>query len=87
MASAYQERYGLGEGDEYELGLPESPTYNTADMKEAAIVKWRTECFERIGFVAVAALALAMRKDIDREKVERMVAGGCRPVVAMEILL
>lgn len=68
----------LGEGDEYELRPPGDLTYELDDPKQREIVAWRVACFERLGFGPTAASAMAVRRDIDREQVERMVARGAR---------
>lgn len=76
-----------GDGDEYELRPPGAPVYNVDEPKEAAIVGWRSECFERMGFGQTAALALAMRRDVDREQVKGLVHEGCAVGLIMEIVL
>lgn len=76
----------LGEGDEYELRAGD-PLYNVGDPKEAQIVGWRVDCFERLGFAHTAALALAMRRDVDRSQVENLVAKGAAHAQVMGILL
>jgi hypothetical protein len=75
------------DGEEYELRPPGDPVYNVDEPKEAQIVGWRTECFERLGFGPTAAVALAVRRDVDRENVKRLVVEGCSVGLIMEIVL
>ena len=69
----------LGEGDEYDL-VPDDgePVYNLQEREGRKIVSWRLACFERLGFGPTAAVALAMRRDIDRHDVEVLLAKGAR---------
>lgn len=66
----------IGEGEEYEMRSAGDPVYNVNDAKERGIVAWRVDCFERLGFRGTAALALAMRRDVDRERVEKLATQG-----------
>lgn len=66
----------IGQGEEYVLGDPFDPTYDVHDPAQRKIVKWRDECFSALGFGPTQALALAMRRDVDREAVTRMVRSG-----------
>jgi hypothetical protein len=63
------------EGEEYELRRPgDARLYDTE--VDAKIIAWRAECFVRLGFTPLAARALAMRRDVDREQVERLLKLG-----------
>jgi len=54
---------------------------------DAKIIDWRLGCFTRLGFSKLDASALSVRRDIDRQVVADMVAGGCPPHVVMDIVL
>ena len=76
---------GLGEGEEYELRAPGERLYMMAtDMR---VIGWRVECFEARGFEHLDALALALRRDIGREEVDRLRDEGATPKQVMDILL
>lgn len=66
----------LGAGEEYELRREHTPRYDLSDDRELRIVKWRTECFERAGLPPLVSSEIALRKDIDRSRVESLVANG-----------
>jgi len=62
-----------------------TPLYHPdADEK---IVAWRTLSFLRLGFSTLDASALAIRKDIDREHVQRLVREGCSAGLILRIVL
>lgn len=50
------------------------------------LVAWRLDSFERLGFDALEASALAVRRDIDREHVQRMLNGGASHAQVMAIV-
>lgn len=50
------------------------------------IVRWRLDSFERLGFGVLEASALSVRRDIDREDVERMLKGGASHAQVMSIV-
>lgn len=75
----------VGEGEEYELRTDADRLYDIE--ADAKVVGWRTDAFKALGFSAFAAAALAVRKDVDREKVQRMVGGGATPLQVAAILL
>jgi hypothetical protein len=52
-----------------------------------AVVEWRFDELERAGFDAVGSLALALSPDVDLGLARRLVADGCPPGLAAEILL
>lgn len=87
MALRRQRLPEVGEGDEYEMRAPDDLLYNVEDSKEHRIVLWRLDCFERLGFSPTAAAALAVRRDIDRQKVQDMLLAGARPLQVAAILL
>jgi hypothetical protein len=76
MTTQQQALPALGQGEEYELRVADDPVYNVDDEREAAIVRWRLDCFERAGMESLAATALAVRRDVDRVSVERMLSAG-----------
>lgn len=70
-----QPREDLGQGEEYELRAPsDRPTYDY--RVDAKIIGWRAECFEARGFGPAVAALLAMRRDVDRVQVERLLDQG-----------
>lgn len=54
---------------------------------DAGIVAWRTLCFMRMGFREFHATSLALRRDVDREHVERLVREGCSVGLILDIVL
>ena len=73
--------------EEYDISPPENPIYELADPEQARIVMWRLDCFEKLGFTRTAATALAIRRDIERTRVEGLVAQGAFPHQVIGILL
>lgn len=55
-------------------------------VADTKIVTWRLDSFERLGFDALEASALSVRRDIDREHVERMLKGGASHAQVMGIV-
>lgn len=84
---ARQKLAELGEGDEYELRPADSLTYDASDPEQRKVVSWRVACFEALGFGTTAAIAMAVRKDIDRTQVEAMLSGGATLAQVVEIVL
>ena len=77
----------LGEGEEYVLRAPGDLTYDVASPYDAKVIGWRAECFERAGLDALDATALAVRRDVDRERVLKLLAAGCSKDLVVEIML
>lgn len=77
----------LGQGEEYELRACDEPTYNLNDERESKIVGWRWECFENAGMTNLDAGVLAVRRDVDREQVERMLREGATSTQVRDIVL
>lgn len=76
------------DGEEYELvAAAEHPAYNINEPHDAAVVGWRADCFERLGFPQYLALTLALRRDVDREHVKAMVGAGATPAQVAVIVL
>ncbi len=76
----------LGQGEEYELRAPGlERTYDPEH--DAKLIDWRTLSFLSLGFSPVVASVMAIRRDIDRELVERMVRRGATPLQVAAILL
>jgi len=76
----------IGEGEEYELRSPDEPVYNLDDPREADIVAWRVACFERAGLTNLDACVLAVRRDVDRQRVEDILAAGATSALVREIV-
>jgi len=77
----------VGEGEEYELRPVDDLTYDLSDAEQRKIVGWKVDCFERLGFGVVEASAMAVRRDIERERVESMVRKGASLELILEIVL
>lgn len=75
----------LGQGEEYELRTDPDRLYDLEH--DAKIIDWRVMCFLELGFDVLNAGVLAVRRDVDREEVERLINGGATPEQATEILL
>lgn len=75
----------LGEGEEYVLGTVSERLFDPEH--DAKIIDWRTLAFMKLGFTEFNAVALAVRRDIDREHVERLVREGCSVGLIKEIVL
>lgn len=71
--------------DEYTVGTVDARVYDPTS--EIGIVQWRLQCFEADGFAPLGASALALRRDVDREMVGRMLAGGASHTQVLAILL
>lgn len=74
----------LGKGEEYELRSPDVSLYDL--HVDAKTVGWRAECFEGRGFSPGAAMMLALRRDVDRAHVERLLDQGATHLQVMELL-
>lgn len=61
--------------EEYELRAPSEERLYSPEH-DAAVIAWRAGCFEALGFAAYVAGALALRRDVDREYVTRLIRGG-----------
>jgi hypothetical protein len=61
------------------------PLYDTEHDEK--IVDWRCDCFVDRGFLVIQATALAVRRDIDRVLVERLLDQGATHAEVMEIVL
>jgi hypothetical protein len=51
------------------------------------VLEWRLEQLERAGYEGLAAVELAERRDVDLHAALRLVARGCVPALAAQILL
>jgi hypothetical protein len=77
-----------GEGEGWVFDLEHSPrSYNVAEERDAKIVDWRASCFEMLGLDELTSAALAVRRDIDRVQVERMVKAGATAEHLRAVLL
>lgn len=75
----------IGQGEEYTLAAPEVPLYD--HRVDQAIVFFRAGSFLSCGFCYADALALALRRDVDRQRVEDLIDQGATPAQVMDILL
>lgn len=71
--------------EEYELRPAAMRVYD-ADA-DAKIVDWRLRCFVALGFTELDASAMAVRRDVDRDHVERLVKEGCSVGLILDIVL
>jgi hypothetical protein len=67
--------------------MDDAPTYSVEEPRDAELITWRLECFTRVGVDELTASSLAVRRDIDRARVERMVEGGATSSDLRAILL
>jgi len=76
----------MGLGETYEMRPPalERLYVMAVDMK---VIGWRVECFEGRGFDHADALALALRRDVDREEVERLLDRGAKHAEVLDLVL
>lgn len=63
-----------------------SGTYNIDDEREARIVAWRLRCLEAAGMEPLDASVVALRRDVDRVDVERMLEAGASSAQARAIV-
>lgn len=73
--------------EEYVLVQPDARRYDLANTKDADIVAWRADAFGALGFNFVQASELAMRRDVDRAQVARLIGQGATPDQVCEIVL
>jgi len=55
--------------------------------EDELVLEWRLEQLERSGYRGEAAVELAERRDVDLHMALRLVASGCPPELAAQILL
>jgi hypothetical protein len=65
----------------------EEAVTSVQDPIETLVVCWRAETLVRAGFVASAAVDLAVSKHVDLHVAVRLVECGCPPETALRILL
>lgn len=88
MAAELSSTLKLEEGEEYFLRASgDWPLYDVNSPYDAQVIEWRAECFKRAGLESLDATALAMRRDVDRERVLKLLAAGCSHSCLLEILL
>jgi hypothetical protein len=65
------------------------PTAETSvQLTEQELVElWRAEELERAGYPPAAAAELAARADVDLHRATELLANGCDPDLALQILL
>jgi hypothetical protein len=54
--------------------------------RHASVIGWRADNFAAMGFSHLEATALAIRRDVDREAVAKLLARGASPDQARRIL-
>ena len=58
-----------------------------AEREAAEVVEWRFSQLTRSGYAPEDAIVLATRFDVDLHKAADLVARGCSPSLALQILL
>jgi hypothetical protein len=59
----------------------------TLEGEDLAVLKWRTEQFEALGFERTVAKMLAMTPDVDLHQVRKLVADGATHEQVLQIVL
>lgn len=75
----------VGAGEEYETNPEALRVYDP--NRDADIIRWRARCFLAAGLEPLHVAALAVRRDVDRELVERMAKQGCSSALILGALL
>ena len=65
--------------------MPTAETH-VQPTEQELVERWRAEELERAGFPAAAAAELAGRSDVDLHRAAELLARGCAPELALEIL-
>jgi hypothetical protein len=65
--------------------MPTAETH-VQPTEQELVERWRAEELERAGFPATAAAELATRTDVDLHRAAELLARGCTPELALEIL-
>ena len=60
---------------------------NLVDEEGADVLRWRFSQLARSGYGLADAITLAMRSDVDLHRATDLLARGCPPRLALEILL
>jgi hypothetical protein len=58
-----------------------------AETEYERVLAWRAECLRAAGYPYVAALELAVHGDVDLHAACTLLAGGCDPLLAVDILI
>jgi hypothetical protein len=68
--------------------MPTADTDTTTlrSTEQELVERWRAEELERAGYSEDVAAELAMRSDVDLHRAIELVARGCSPALAAEIL-
>jgi len=66
--------------------MPAAPEY-TEQTELERIEHWRADALIRGGYDAEQAIALAVRHDVDLHRAIELLEHGCRPELALQILL
>ena len=83
-----RDRTPYGQGEEYELKAADGPPlYDANQPSDAKIIDWRLGVFGRLGFDVVNALAMALRRDIDSERVKGLIQNGASHELVLSIVL
>lgn len=72
-------------GLERNLNMPTAET-QVRPSEQELVERWRAEALERAGYPADAAAELASRTDVDLHHAAELIAKGCTPDLALQIL-
>lgn len=75
-----------GEGEEYELRSTALSMYSLKQPRDRKIIDWRMDCLKAMGFTLEGAATLALRRDVDLHKVQRMLDAGAQHDVVKQIV-
>jgi hypothetical protein len=67
--------------------MPAADVKHPVETESERVERWRAQELERAGYSAEAAAKLAARSDVDLHRAVDMLAQGCPPQVALDILL
>jgi len=60
---------------------------HVAETESEKVERWRAEALENAGYDPDSALQLAARPDVDLHRAVELLAAGCPPELAVQILL
>lgn len=66
--------------------MPAADVKNPTENENERVERWRAQELERAGYSPEAAAELAARSDVDLHRAIDLLAQGCPPQVALDIL-
>jgi hypothetical protein len=67
--------------------MPAADVKNPVETENERVERWRAQELERAGYSPDAAAKLAARSDVDLHRAIDLLAQGCSPALALDILL